>query len=69
MATRSRQQIEILGLGEEACKHILHGGGDEEVLLPQPELAPFGRAVVRIEHAAHGACADAGREASRKRRG
>ena len=53
------QQVEVFGLRQEARQDILNGRGNEEVLLSQAQFAPFGRAVIRIEHAAHRARPDA----------
>ena len=41
---------DVTVLGEVACEDVLQRSGDEEILLPQPQLAARGRAVVRVQH-------------------
>ena len=57
-----RQQLPVAVVGEEASKHVLHGRGDEEVLLTQAQLPSLGGGVVRIEHATHRLGVDLARE-------
>jgi hypothetical protein len=49
-----RQQGPVAVAGAERGQQVLDRGGDEEMLLAQPEFAPFRRAVVGIEDARQG---------------
>ena len=50
----SASVVERAELAEMAADDVLQRGRGEEILLPQPQLLPGGRGVVRIEHARDG---------------